>query len=123
MNNFFINPNEHSLYQQYLQLNVDHYSKLEQELQSLTDIELNELLKFKPYLDANNTLNMLVQQELLNLVRAKINSNPDVINNCINTIKQFKQEKSKETLEFQDYIKNYSELSYKEYLELKNGKK
>lgn len=123
MNNFFINPNEQSLYQQYLQMNTDYYHNLEKELQSLSDIEVQDLINFKPYIEANNALQMLVQGELLNLVRTKINGNPDVINNCINAIKQFKSERSKEQLDFQDYIKNYSELTYKEYLDLKNDKK
>lgn len=123
--NFFINPNDQSIYQQYLQMqnNVDYYGKLEQELQSLTDNDINGLSVFRPYIEANNALSMLVQAELLNLVRTKINSNPDVINNVINAVRSYKQEKSKEQSDFQDYIKNYSDLSYKEYLQLKNDKK
>lgn len=123
--NFFINPNDQSIYQQYLQMqnNVDYYGKLEQELQSLTDNDINGLSVFRPYIEANNALSMLVQAELLNLVRTKINSNPDVINNVINAVRSYKQEKSKEQSDFQDYIKNYSDLSYKEYLQLKNNKK
>lgn len=123
--NFFINPNDQSIYQQYLQMqnNVDYYGRLEQELQSLTDNDINGLSVFRPYIEANNALSMLVQAELLNLVRTKINSNPDVINNVINAVRSYKQEKSKEQSDFQDYIKNFSELSYKEYLQLKNNKK
>lgn len=123
--NFFINPNDQSIYQQYLQMqnNVDYYGKLEQELQSLTDNDINGLSVFRPYIEANNALSMLVQAELLNLIRTKINSNPDVINNVINAVRLYKQEKSKEQSDFQDYIKNYSDLSYKEYLQLKNDKK
>lgn len=121
MNNFFINPNEQSLYQQYMQMNTDHYTNLEKELQSLSDVEIQELTQYKPYIQANDALSMLVQQELLNLVRMKINSNPSVINNCIDAVKQFKQEKQKETMLFQDYIKNHSDMTYKEYLNMKQN--
>ena len=88
-----------------------------------TNDEINELLNFKPYIESNNALSILVQAEVLNLVRGKINSNPEVINNVIGSIKEFKNIKKKEEDNFKDYIRNYSELSYKEYLELKNGTK
>lgn len=128
MNNIFLGDKDTSMYQyyqQFMQQNqpMDYYKNLENELQSLSNDEINELLNFKPYIESNNALSMLVQAEVLNLVRGKINSNPEVINNVINSIKEFKNIKKKEEDNFKDYIKNYSELSYKEYLELKNSNK
>lgn len=124
MNNIFLGDKDTSMYQyyqQFMQQNqpMDYYKNLENELQSLSNDEINELLNFKPYIESNNALSILVQAEVLNLVRGKINSNPEVINNVINSIKEFKNIKKKEEDNFKDYIKNYSELSYKEYLELK----
>ena len=120
MNNIYINA-EQSLYKQYQQFvnNIDYYSNLEKELQSLTDDEVNELINFQPYIDSNNALNMLVQAELLNLVRTKINSNPDTINKVVDSIKLFKSNKNKEQQEFQEYIRHYSDMTYKDYLRLK----
>lgn len=120
MNNIYIND-EQSLYKQYQQFvnNIDYYSNLEKELQSLTDDEVNELINFQPYIDSNNALNMLVQAELLNLVRTKINSNPDTINKVVDSIKLFKSNKNKEQQEFQEYIRHYSDITYKDYLRLK----
>lgn len=120
MNNIYIND-EQSLYKQYQQFvnNIDYYSNLEKELQSLTDDEVNELINFQPYIDSNNALNMLVQAELLNLVRTKINSNPDTINKVVDSIKLFKSNKNKEQQEFQEYIRHYSDMTYKDYLRLK----
>lgn len=128
MNNIFLGDKDTSMYQyyqQFMQQNqpMDYYKNLENELQSLSNDEINELLNFKPYIESNNALSILVQAEVLNLVRGKINSNPEVINNVINSIKEFKNIKKKEEDNFKDYIKNYSELSYKEYLELKNSNK
>ena len=120
MNNIYIND-EQSLYKQYQQFvnNIDYYSNLEKELQSLTDDEVNELINFQPYIDSNNALNMLVQAELLNLVRTKINSNPDTIKKVVDSIKLFKSNKNKEQQEFQEYIRHYSDMTYKDYLRLK----
>lgn len=128
MNNIFLGDKDTSMYQyyqQFMQQNqpMDYYKNLENELQSLSNDEINELLNFKPYIESNNALSILVQAEVLNLVRGKINSNPEVINNVIGSIKEFKNIKKKEEDNFKDYIRNYSELSYKEYLELKNGTK
>lgn len=121
MNNFYIQDNQ-SLYQQYKNLYTDHYTELEKELSTLSESEMSELGSFKPYNEANNTLALLIQQELLKLVRMEINKNPEIINNVISSIKQFKSIKRKEQDDFQDYIKNYSELTYREYKELKNIK-
>lgn len=128
MNNIFLGDKDTSMYQyyqQFMQQNqpMDYYKNLENELQSLSNDEINELLNFKPYIESNNALSIFVQAEVLNLVRGKINGNPEVINNVINSIKEFKNIKKKEEDNFKDYIKNYSELSYKEYLELKNSNK
>lgn len=118
MNNFYINQDQ-SLFQQYQNLTIDHYSILQKELQTLTENETNELANFKPYIEANAKLSMLVQSELLNLVKRQINSNPDIVNGVIESVKMFKNEKSKEMNDFQDYIKNFSDITYKEYKQLK----
>ena len=118
MNNFYINQDQ-SLFQQYQNLTIDHYSILQKELQTLTENETNELSNFKPYIEANAKLSMLVQSELLNLVKRQINSNPDIVNGVIESVKMFKNEKSKEMNDFQDYIKNFSDITYKEYKQLK----
>lgn len=118
MNNFYINQDQ-SLFQQYQNLTTDHYSILQKELQTLTENETNELANFKPYIEANAKLSMLVQSELLNLVKRQINSNPDIVNGVIESVKMFKNEKSKEMNDFQDYIKNFSDITYKEYKQLK----
>ena len=118
MNNFYINQDQ-SLFQQYQNLTIDHYSILQKELQTLTENETNELSNFKPYIEANAKLSMLVQSELLNLVKRQINNNPDIVNSVIESVKMFKNEKSKEMNDFQDYIKNFSDITYKEYKQLK----
>lgn len=126
MNNIYINPDD-TLFQKYKEFlnnqQVDHYANLEKELQSLSDSDVSELYNFKPYNEANNALAIFVQGELLKLVRSEINRNPEVINNVISAIKEFKSIKQKEQDDFQDYIKNFSDLTYKEYKELKNEKR
>lgn len=126
MNNIYINPND-SLFQQYQQFlqqqqNVDHYSKLENELKTLSDKEVSELASYKPYNETNGVLTMVVQAELLKLIRSELNRNPEVINNVISAVRDFKALKNKEKSDFEDYIKNYSHLTYADYTKLKNEK-
>lgn len=127
-NNIFLSsPENASMFQQYQQFmqqqQVDTYAQLEKELQSMSDSDVAGLSSFKPYNEANNALAILVQGELLKLVRSEINKKPEVINNVISAIKEFKSIKQKEQDDFQDYIKNFSDLTYKEYKELKNEKR
>lgn len=126
-NNIFLSgPQDSSLFSQYQDFiqhhrPIDHYANLEKELQSLSDADITELSNYKPYNEANNALAMLIQSELLKLVRNEINKNAEAINNVIASIKEYKNQKQKEQNDFQDYIKNYSDLTYNDYIKLKNN--
>ena len=122
MNNIYINP-EQSIFQQYQNLTTDFYALLQKEMEGLSEVEIAELSKFKPYIEANNKLGILVQAELLNLVKRQINANPEIIKGVIESVKEYKKERDKEMNDFQDYIKNYSDITYKEYKELKYANK
>ena len=100
--------------------NVDHYARIENELQTLNEDELQELLLYEPYVTSNNALMMVVNGELMKLVRMQVNQRYEVIDSVVRAIQDFKKNKNKEVKDFQDYIKNYSHLTYKEYLELRN---
>ena len=123
MNNFYINQDNQSLYSQLINSTTDTVEKLTKELQSLSINEMTELAQYQPYVEANNQLNNLVQIELINLIKRQLNANPDVLNNVIESIKSFKKEKNKEIEDFQEYIKNYSDITYKEFKELKYATK
>lgn len=126
MNNNIFFGQDGSMYQQFQQMmqqqSVDYYSKLEKELQSMSDMEVQELANFKPYVESNNALSVFIQAALVNLVRKDINGQPEIIQKVIDSIKLFKENKSKERLDFEDYIKNYSDITYKEYKQLKYEK-
>lgn len=123
MNNFYISQDNQSLYSQFVNSQTDTVEKLTKELQSLSPNEMTEITSYTPYIEANNQLNNLVQVELLNLIKRQLNANPDVLNMVIESIKSFKKEKTKEIEDFQEYIKNYSDITYKEFKELKYATK
>lgn len=123
MNNFYINQDSQSLYSQFLNATTDYYSLLQKEIESLNEIERNEITSYTPYIQANNELSNIIQLELINLIKRQLNNNPDVIKSVIESIKLFKNEKNKELSDFNDYIKNFSDLTYNEYKKLKDETK
>lgn len=123
MNNFYINQDGQSLYSQFLNATTDYYALLQREMEALTPAELSELNSYSPYIQANKQLSDFLQLELINLVRRQINSNPDIIKNVIESIKSYKNEKHQELSDFNDYIKNFSDLTYNDYKKLKDATK
>lgn len=123
MNNFYINQDGQSLYSQFLNATTDYYSLLQREMEALTPSELNELNSYSPYIQANKQLSDFLQLELINLVRRQLNSKPEIIKSVIDSIKSYKNEKHQELSDFNDYIKNFSDLTYNEYKKLKDETK
>jgi hypothetical protein len=71
----------------------------------------------------------MIQEEMMRGVRMKINSNPEAINKMnrlkelIATAKKSKNEEDRKVMaDINDYIKNYSDLTFDEYKQLKYGK-
>jgi hypothetical protein len=81
------------------------------------------------YLKINDDLQKMIQEEMMRGVRMKINSNPEAINKMnrlkelIATAKKSKNEEDRKVMaDINDYIKNYSDLTFDEYKQLKYGK-
>ena len=70
----------------------------------------------------------IVQQELLSVVRNKLNVNPKIQNNIKEqlsiieeTKRNIEQEKEASINEMNDYMNNYAHLTFDEYRRMKNG--
>lgn len=103
------------------------------ELDNLTkgvDPEIAERLTADPdYMRINAELQMIIQEEMLKNVKYKINTNPEAINrmNKLTEIitfanKEKNDEERRNMIELNDYIKNYSDLTFDEYKKLKKIK-
>ena len=84
------------------------------------DIEYNRV---------NGELQFLIQEEMLKNVKWKINNNPDAISRMdklremiLNAKREKNEENNRNMMELNDYIKNYSDLTFDEYKQLKNKK-
>ena len=82
------------------------------------------------YLKINDDLQKMIQEEMMRSVKIKINSNPDAITkmerlkSLISTAKKQKSDEERKILaDMNDYVKNYSDLTFEEYKQLKYGNK
>jgi hypothetical protein len=71
----------------------------------------------------------MIQEEMLRSVKWKINSNPEAISkmnrlkDMINSAQRNKTNEDRKVMaDINDYIKNYSDLTFDEYKQLKQGK-
>ena len=81
------------------------------------------------YMKLNEELQKMIQDEMMKSVRWKINSNPDAVNKMdrlktlISEAKKVKSDEEKKIMaDINDYIKNYGDLTFDEYKQLKYGK-
>lgn len=103
------------------------------ELDKMTknvDGDIAEQLTANPeYMRINAELQLLIQEEMLSNVKWKINSNPEAIKRMTElkdiislANKEKNDENRRNMMELNDYIKNYSDLTFDEYKQLKSKK-
>lgn len=144
MNNFFLNQPDPLLHngmyenipnpilfqqmQQQQQQFKDNVGELDEALKALTPSMAERLSQDQKFSELNTEFQTIVQQELLLLVRNKLNMNPKIQNNIkeqLGIIEETKRtiEKEKEASinEMNDYMNNYAHLTFDEYRRMKNG--
>lgn len=141
MNNFFLNqpdPLLHNgmyenipqsiLLQQSSQQFKDNIGELDDALKSLSPASLERLSQNQRFSELNAIFQNIVQQELLSLVRNKLNMNSKIQNNIkeqldiiTETKRDIEKEKEASINEMNDYMNNYAHLTFDEYRRMKNG--
>ena len=141
MNNFFLNqpdPLLHNgmyenipqsiLLQQSQQQYKDNIGELDEALKSLSPASIERLSQNQRFSELNSDFQTIVQQELLSLVRNKLNMNPKIQNNVkeqldiiLETKRNIEKEKEASINEMNDYMNNYAHLTFDEYRRMKNG--
>ena len=106
----------------------DYIGMLDERLRGLTDTERKLLNEDKMFNTLNNTFNILVQKEIMNLIRTKLNSDGGVVDNInqqmeiINRVSLGVKETERQNLSMMnDYITNYSNISFAEYQAMRAG--
>jgi hypothetical protein len=106
----------------------DIIGELDESLKSLSPSMVERLSQDQKFSTLNTEFQTIVQQELLSLVKNKLNVNPKIQNNVreqLDIIEETKRniEKEKEASinEMNDYMNNYAHLTFDEYRRMKNG--
>lgn len=122
-----------NLQQQYQQTQAPQQRDYLGELDTLTknvNPEVAEKLSVDvEYLKLNAELQNMIQEEMLKNIKWKLNSNQIAVNKMdrireiiVMANKENADENNKNMMELNDYIKNYSDLTFDEYKQLKNAK-
>lgn len=142
MNNFFLNQTDPLLHNGMYenipnpiilqQMQQSHYKdimgELDETLKSLSPSMVERLSQNQRFSTLNTEFQNIVQQELLSLVKNKLNVNPKIQNNITeqlsiieDTKRNIEQEKEASINEMNDYMNNYAHLTFDEYRRMKNG--
>lgn len=108
----------------------DYLGEIDDMMRDLDEDVLLVLNGDVEYLKINEDLQKMIQEEMMRSVKIKINSNPDAITkmerlkSLISTAKKQKSDEERKILaDMNDYVKNYSDLTFEEYKQLKYGNK
>lgn len=104
----------------------DKLSELDAKLKNLNPAMEEELKNDIEFVDLSNTLQSNIQSEIMMLVKQQINSNPEMIKNIDRQItiirnveSKVNESERKNIAELNDYLKNYSNITFDEYKKLK----
>lgn len=108
----------------------DYLGELDNLTKNLNKNILNTLNQDEEYKKLNYELTTLIQTEIMSNIKWKINTNQDAIKNIerqteiINKANQRLDEEQRQSLnELNDYVKNYSNITFDEYRKIKNNNK
>lgn len=110
--------------------NIDYLGNLDNLMKTLNSNEEDALKENSEYQSLNTELSNMIQKELIANIKWHINSNPNASKNIerqMEIIKNVKNaidiEQRKNLNEINDYVKNYSNITFDEYRKIKNGTK
>lgn len=120
--NKLIQQQSQPTYQQY-----DYVGELDRLIKNVNPNAIAELSTNEEYQRLNGELGALIQNELMASIKWKINDNPDAIRNIkrqtelINgSTKKLEEEQRQNLNDLNDYVKNYSNITFDEYKKIKN---
>lgn len=114
---------------QQKQQQKDYLGEIDEIVRGLDSDTLTMLNTDVEYLKISEDLQKMMQEEMMRSIKWKINSNPDAIHKMermkelIQNVKKTKDDENRKVMaDINDYITNYSDLTFDEYKQLKYGK-
>lgn len=114
---------------QQLSQTKDYLGEIDKMVAELDEDVVIALTSDVEYLKLQDDLQKMIQEEMLKSIRWKVNANPvaiskmDRLKEIIVLAKKTKTEEDRKIMaDLNDYVKNYSDLTFEEYKQLKYGK-
>lgn len=106
----------------------DYVGELEEAVKTITSTSSDSLSANEEYNDLRASLSEMIQYELMQTIRWKINSNSNAVKNIERQLELIKEsnrasddEQRRNLTEINDYIKNYSNMTFDEYRKMKES--
>lgn len=122
-------PQNYYQMQEFLRGGKDWVAELDTLTKTLDQETICNLNNNQEYSELASLLQQSIQEEIVGIVKLKLNGNRDVVDNIkkqISLIKRIKEQTTedqrKSMSELSDYMKNYSHLTFDEYKNIKTGK-
>ena len=110
-----------------LQSTRDYLGELDGMVKGLDSDILSMLQSDETFIKYNSQIQQRIQDEILNTVKWRINNDPGIISaveslkTIIENTRKQKEENNRQNInEINDYIQNYSDMTFSEYKKLKN---
>jgi hypothetical protein len=107
----------------------DYLGEIDDIIRGLDEDTATMLNADVEYIKINDELQRMMQEEMMRSIKWKINSNPDAVykmermKELIQNVKKVKDEENRKVMaDINDYITNFSDLTFEEYKQLKYGK-
>ena len=105
---------------------VDYLGELDNILMNLDENDIQLLNQDPEFVELNSNIQHIIQSEIVNSIKWKINNNPEVsskvgrLKTIINNIKKEREAEQRRSMnELNDYIQNYSDMTFNEYKKIK----
>lgn len=106
----------------------DYVGELEDAVKTITSTSSDSLSANEEYNDLRASLSEMIQYELMQTIRWKINSNASAVKNIERQLELIREsnrasddEQRRNLTEINDYIKNYSNMTFDEYRRMKES--
>ena len=104
------------------------WDEIDKEIQGLNDAEYEFVSGNQEFIDSSNNIAALVQSAYMELMRPVVEGSQkgkDALDNHLTLVRRLKKAASAETnkqiADFQEYTQKYADMTYADYLKMKNG--
>lgn len=107
----------------------DYLGELDDMMKDLDDQVIEKLNNDSEYILLNGQIQKMIQDEIMRSVRWKINGNPDAVSKIDklkivikSAMREQANEEKRSMMELNDYLNNYSSMSFDDYKRIKSQK-